>query len=165
MFLEIISDIFGRLHYMERRGSGIQRIMNSYTDFVEQPEFYSDDTQFLVTMPNRGVATLVEKSPLLDQESSLQGGKSSLQKESSISSIEVVLIDLFSKDTSSKIGELYKTHGFKYSFNRENLAKILNSSSSYASRIISKCKQNGIMRMEKRGVYYFQKPVEDDQEE
>lgn len=97
MFLEIISDIFGRLHYMERRGSGIQRIMNSYTDFVEQPEFYSDDTQFLVTMPNRGVATLVEKSPLLDQESSLQGGKSSLQKESSISSIEVVLIDLFQK--------------------------------------------------------------------
>ena len=32
---EIISDIFGRLHYMDRRGSGIQRILSAYTDFVE----------------------------------------------------------------------------------------------------------------------------------
>ena len=105
-----------------------------------------------------------EKSSLQREKGSLQDGKSSLQKEKNISSIEVVLIDLFSKDTASKIGRLYKTHGFKYSFNRENLAKILNSSSSYASRIISKCKQNGIIRMEKRGVYYFQKPLKDDQE-
>ena len=105
-----------------------------------------------------------EKSPLSSQKSPLQAEKSSLQREKNISSIEVVLIDLFSKDTASKIGRLYKTHGFKYSFNRENLAKILNSSSSYASRIISKCKQNGIIRMEKRGVYYFQKPLKDDQE-
>lgn len=43
---EVISDIFGRLHYMDRRGSGIQRILNSYSGFVEQPEFYSDETVF-----------------------------------------------------------------------------------------------------------------------
>ena len=33
---EIISDTFGRLHYMERRGSGIRRILNSYVDYAEQ---------------------------------------------------------------------------------------------------------------------------------
>lgn len=62
---EIISDIFGRLHYMERRGSGIQRVMEAYDDFVEKPEFYSDSTVFLVTMPNRSEATLINKKTQL----------------------------------------------------------------------------------------------------
>lgn len=71
---EIISDIFGRLQYMDRRGSGISRILNSYNDYIEQPNFYSDETVFLVTMPNRSVATLLsdEKSPLSDEKSPLQ---------------------------------------------------------------------------------------------
>lgn len=182
---EIISDIFGRLHYMERRGSGIQRIMNSYTDFVEQPEFYSDDTQFLVTMPNRGVATLVEKSPLSSQESPLQSEKSPLsdqesplqteknpfsdQDELSEELIRSLICKranrIFKKGTTAKILKLYKKYGFNYSFNRENVANHLGIGLSRASKIINKCKQNGIMRMEKRGVYYFQKPIEDDQEE
>ncbi len=53
---EIISDIFGRLHYMERRGSGIWRVIDSYTDFAEKPKFSSDDTSFNVMLPNRSVA-------------------------------------------------------------------------------------------------------------
>lgn len=53
---EIISDIFGRLHYMDRRGSGIGRILNSYTEFAEKPQFYSTETYFLVVLPNRSAA-------------------------------------------------------------------------------------------------------------
>lgn len=36
---EIISDMFGRLHYMDRRGSGIGRIMNSYAEFAQNRNF------------------------------------------------------------------------------------------------------------------------------
>ena len=39
----IISDIFSRLHYMDRRGSGLSRIMESYNDFIEKPKFQSDE--------------------------------------------------------------------------------------------------------------------------
>ena len=49
---EIISDIFGRLHYMDRRGSGIRRIINSYTYYKNKSIFYSNEYFFLVSLPN-----------------------------------------------------------------------------------------------------------------
>ena len=52
---QVISDVFSRLHYMERRGSGIDRIMTSYAECAQKPVFYSDSTFFLVTLPNRSV--------------------------------------------------------------------------------------------------------------
>ena len=44
---EIISDIFGRLHYMDRRGSGIRRIINSYTYYKNKPIFIPMSIFFL----------------------------------------------------------------------------------------------------------------------
>ena len=38
---EIISDTFGRLHYMERRGSGMRRSLNSTVVYNDQQELYS----------------------------------------------------------------------------------------------------------------------------
>ena len=54
---EVVSDIFSRLNFMERRGSGIGRILNSYCGLDEQPIFQSNEYFFTVTLPNRGVAT------------------------------------------------------------------------------------------------------------
>ena len=51
-----------RLHYMERRGSGIDRIMTSYAECAQKPVFYSDSTFFLVTLPNRSVAAPAQLS-------------------------------------------------------------------------------------------------------
>lgn len=39
---------------MDRRGSGIRRVMNSYADFDIKPVFYSNEYFFLVSLPNRG---------------------------------------------------------------------------------------------------------------
>ena len=50
---EIISDLFGRLHFMERRGSGIGRILNSYGKTSILPQFSSNEFFFLVILPNR----------------------------------------------------------------------------------------------------------------
>lgn len=159
---EIISDIFGRLHYMDRRGSGIQRILSSYTNFVEQPSFYSDDTVFLVTLPNRGNAT--PKSPLQDEKSTLQSEKTTLQsKKSTLQENDIViekwekrgLKDKFRPKTIDKLIDFYVTYSSKYSFNREVVANFFNVKPNYASKIIQKCREIGVMRMEKRGVYYF----------
>ena len=56
---EIISDIFGRLHYMDRRGSGLSRVLNAYAGLQEQPAFYSDASFFQVVLPNRSAAERV----------------------------------------------------------------------------------------------------------
>lgn len=50
---KIISDIFSRLHIMERRGSGLTRILEGYDDVEAKPDFYSDISFFKVTMPNK----------------------------------------------------------------------------------------------------------------
>ena len=184
---EIISDIFGRLHYMDRRGSGIQRILSAYTNFVEQPSFYSDDTVFLVNLPNRGIATpksplQSEKSPLQSGKSPLQGGKSPLQSgksplqsgksplqggKSPLQGEENNIIKkwkekgidkIFREQTIEKLLEFYMRYSSEYSFNRNLLANFLEIAPNSASKIIQKCREIGIMRMEKRGAYFFTDP-------
>ena len=52
-----LADVFNRLGYMERKGSGFGKILNSYkaqVNFVpsKAPTFRSDRYQFTVVMPN-----------------------------------------------------------------------------------------------------------------
>lgn len=49
---QIISDVFLQLNFMEQRGSGIDRILNSYAEVAQNPVFYSDSDIFLVTLLN-----------------------------------------------------------------------------------------------------------------
>ncbi len=53
----ILADIFHRLGYMERQGSGLEKIINSYKQspnytIDKYPTFYSDQIQFTVTLMN-----------------------------------------------------------------------------------------------------------------
>lgn len=88
---EKISDIFGRLGFMNRRGSGIQRILNSYKNYSQEPTFYSDENIFLVTMPNRSFTSAkysmlahrdevqhIDKSPLTYVKVTRSSGKNPL---------------------------------------------------------------------------------------
>ena len=49
---KVISDIFSRLHIMERRGSGLTRILDAYAASGKVPVFYSDESTFRVTLPS-----------------------------------------------------------------------------------------------------------------
>lgn len=131
--------------------------MEAYDGFVEKPEFYSDSTVFLVTMPNRSEATLINKKTQLQDE------KTQLHKQRNDEKIEKLYIQrmnkLFRGNTVSKLISIYRTYGFEYSFNRDLLADHLNTSKNYASQIIKKCRDANIVRMESRGVYYFVNPL------
>lgn len=53
----IIADIFNRLKYMDRRGSGFKKILSDYRNHplyteVLEPEFYSDNDSFLLILKN-----------------------------------------------------------------------------------------------------------------
>ena len=58
----VLADVFARLDYMERNGSGIGKIIDAcefavnYTD-EKAPIFYSDRSQFRVTLPNLNYST------------------------------------------------------------------------------------------------------------
>ena len=53
----ILADVFNRLGYMERSGSGFSKILDGYEkapnfNMRKEPEFYSENSMFLVTLPN-----------------------------------------------------------------------------------------------------------------
>ncbi len=53
----ILADIFARLGYMERQGSGLSKIYNGYENAANykkgmEPIFYSNRAKFVVTLPN-----------------------------------------------------------------------------------------------------------------
>lgn len=56
----VLSDMFSRLRIMERRGSGLTRIMDGYEDYEKKPEFYSDIAYFRVILPNRRAGSDVD---------------------------------------------------------------------------------------------------------
>ena len=70
----VLADIFGRLGYMERQGSGFKKITESYRaahnyrDELE-PKFYSDASSFQVTLynPNYGTAATASKVTIEDE--------------------------------------------------------------------------------------------------
>ena len=72
---EVVSDAFGRLHYMGRRVSDIGHIMNSYAEFAAKPEFYSTDHHFSVILSNRSIA---ETSQLFAEKPQLSNEKQQL---------------------------------------------------------------------------------------
>lgn len=58
----VLADIFDRLGYMERSGSGLEKIVDGYESAAnfkvgKEPEFYSDRTEFVVTLPNLNYGT------------------------------------------------------------------------------------------------------------
>lgn len=178
---EIISDIFGRLHYMDRRGSGIRRIINSYTRFKIKPNFYSNEYFFLVSLPNRGVTSkikhITEETQLTSGETQLTSGETQLTSgETQLTGEETQLTgekmtlevwktsirqkteNKFQPRTVDKLAKLMMVYEDKYPFNRQIVANRFEISENAASRILKRAIDCGIVRKEKKGVYYFQFP-------
>ncbi len=181
---EVVSDVFSRLHFMERRGSGIGRILNSYSGFCEQPVFESNEFFFTVSLPNRGVATpaqmelpldknttFEEKAQLSPEKTQLSPEKTQLlDAERQFSSVtedwelkyfhDVIvkkLEEIFRGRTLVKIEELFARYRYTYSFNRSNVAELFGVTENRASGILKTCVDKGIIIKHKNGVYYFVK--------
>ena len=170
---EIISDIFGRLHYMDRRGSGIGRIINSYTDFTEKPVFYSNEFYFQVVLPNRSVADpaqlnldLYSESQFNDEKTQFSNEKTQLTNRKLNSDKDWELIyfkeklieqidNAFRSKTINQIEQLFNRYRYDYSFNRRNIAEMFCISENGASGFIKKCLEKNIIKKEKIDSYRF----------
>ena len=150
----IISDIFSRLHYMDRRGSGLSRIMESYNDFIEKPKFQSDESSFTVIFPNKGY------SPELAISNPIKHGLN----ENIVSDEDYFLIKLYknleNKVKSKTLQEIKIFFAnFKYDsmFTRDDIKENFHVQNSRASEIISLLLKSNIIENIGGKKYIFKK--------
>ena len=130
----IISDIFNRLHLMERRGSGLTRIVESYNDYTTKPTFTSDVSSFKVTFPNKGY---LKKSPVNDEKSPAITGNIVSDEYYFMIKLYKNLPDKIRKQTYNQIEILFKKYKYQYDFKREEIEELFNVKKSRASEIIA----------------------------
>lgn len=167
---QFISDVFSRLHYMERRGSGIDRIMTSYAECAQKPVFYSDSTFFLVTLPNRSVVAPAQLSMEFENvetasqnvETAVQNVETSMQNvETSAFSthIEKLEHDLsklrMQASTKQKVLELFRRYGYEYEFRTSHVVDVFHVKNSRANLVIRELTAAGILESPHYGTYRF----------
>ena len=182
---QVISDVFSRLGFMERRGSGIDRILNSYVEVTQKPTFYSDSDFFIVTLPNRSVATpaqvsmeSVETQPAKVSTSSKKVATSTLEvatpqekvatsqekvatsekedMDSEVANFKIQLDETsFGSRTKEKTLGLFKRYRYEYSFHSINVAQFFDVKISRANAIIRDLRRLGIVESPQYGVYQF----------
>lgn len=156
----VLADIFARLGYMERQGSGFRKITEAYHaahNYREElePEFYSDVTSFQVTlynlnygMPLNSVKTMIEDENLAIAPNHL--------------TIEVAIGELnASQATIEKARAVYASTGTDGIFGRSDIAVITGDSVTAAGNLISKLKNAGLIKAVKgygKGKYKFTEP-------
>ena len=147
---QVISDVFSRLGFMERRGSGIDRILNSYVEVAQKPTFYSDSDFFIVTLPNRSVATpaqirmeSVETQPA--KVSTLMQAEAKRDKEITDFSKMVDTLPL-ANSTKVKITKLFKKYGYRYTFNTNNVENVFEVKEARARVVVRQMREYGFVK-------------------
>lgn len=150
----IISDIFSRLHYMDRRGSGLKRIMECYDDYMEKPIFLSDESFFKVILPNKGYSQVLSINNPVESE----------QKENIVSDEDYFLIKLYKNlgdkvrtKTLSQIKDFFTKFKYDYQFTREQIKDEFNVKNSRASEIITLLVDNNLIENVEGAKYIFKR--------
>ena len=159
----VLADIFGRLGYMERQGSGFKKITEAYYAAHNyraelEPKFYSDVVSFQVTLYNLNYG-----KPLISSENQLfQEEKAVVSSENQ--SFEALLLSLKAKRaTKDTIIALYRQFGFDTAFARADVMRLSGITSSPAGALLDKLKTANLIepvRGQGKGKYRFMQPKE-----
>lgn len=146
----IISDVFNRLHFMERRGSGLTRIVESYSDCERKPKFSSGVSNFTVIFPNKGYIlnhpeeVVIEKNIVNDEEYFFLKMYRSLAGKVRTNFI-------------NNLQELFNNIGYEKEFTRETVEKYFGVKKSRALEIISILIDNNIVEYTPESKYKLKK--------
>lgn len=146
----IISDIFNRLHLMERRGSGITRIIESYFDSEKKPIFNSDISSFTVVFPNKGYK---ENNYVIFDEN-----------ENIVNDSDYFLLKMY-KNLAGKVRFnfldnlqiLFAELGYDKSFSKTKIEQVFSVKKSRCSEIIAILLNNDIIEVINDSKYRFKK--------
>ncbi|MDO5445947.1 MAG: ATP-binding protein [Eubacteriales bacterium] len=135
----VLADIFGRLGYMERQGSGFRKITEAYYAAHNfraglEPKFYSDAVSFQVTLYNLNYG---QSKPVEEEKQAIESTETvdSYEKQA----IEQLIAALdYTQITKKHMIVLLNSFGGESVFGRTEVAKILQISVSPAGELISK---------------------------
>jgi ATP-dependent DNA helicase RecG len=157
-----LADIFGRLGYMERQGSGFKKITetyraaHNYRDELE-PKFYSDASSFQVTLYNLNYGATVNatKAAIGDENVAIAPGHLA---------IEVAINKLnASQATIAKAKAVFANMDIDGVFGRSDIAVITDNSVTAAGNLITKLKNADLIEPVSgfgKGKYKFIYPKE-----
>lgn len=156
----VLADIFGRLGYMERQGSGFKKITESYHAAHNyrkelEPEFYSDVTSFQVTLYNLNYSTTINSANVTIADESVAITTDYVAIEAAIDGLNA------SQATIKKAKEVYKNMGTDGIFGRSDVSSITGDSVTAAGNLISKLKAASLIVPVKgygKGKYRFIEP-------
>lgn len=137
----VIADVFSRMNYMERRGSGFKKIKADYyraVNFREvlEPQFYSDRTNFIVTLFNLNYGVEIGKT---GKQENRKTGK---QK----SSMPQWIAELpYKQPTRIKICMVYEQFGKEKAFGRNDVMQVTGLTGSPASALLTKMREAGLI--------------------
>lgn len=159
----VIADIFSRMNYMERRGSGFKKIREDYFNAFNfqhqlEPKFYSDLSSFIVTLYNLNYNVPVEKTVASDEKQALDDQKTGRQVKKQAFEILISRIKA-NKPTRNNIERIYVHFGTDTVFSRADVMEITGLTATPASELMRKLKTYGIiMPVKGRGKYKFIEP-------
>ena len=140
----VLADVFARLGYMERQGSGIKKIIENYETEPNysaelKPEFFSDSSQFSVVLKNLNYGKSIEKLAIASEKLAVEPQKVAI--EDAINSLKA------NKNTKSKALMLFREFGYKGIFGRQDVASLTGESQTAAGGLITKLKESGIINL------------------
>ena len=150
----VIADVFSRMNYMERRGSGFRKIKDDYRRAVNyrpelEPKFYSDTTSFWVILYNLNYHVAIdrigtkkqslenEKTVVLKEKQLFQNEKTVVSKQKQLFERKVNELQV-STITKKKIMQLHEQFGNNIIFSRADIMRITGITSSPAGDLIKK---------------------------
>ena len=158
----IIADVFSRMHFMDRRGSGFRKIKADYRNAVNyseklEPVFESDSNAFYVILFNLNYGTEVENPDFeqknLDFEAeNLDFRTKKLDFERYVSGLKL------NQPTKDNILIMFNEYGFDKPFSRTDIVEYTELSLASASVLINKMKQFELIEAacdQGRGRYKF----------
>ena len=135
-------------------------------EVAQKPTFYSDSDFFIVTLPNRSVATPAQ----ISMESVASGAESAetsaetstvLHRMSTDAEVSELCKRLdntrLTASTKERTLELFKRYRYQYQFRSINVAQLYGVQKSRASSIIKNLIKHGLVTSLEYGVYQFVK--------
>lgn len=154
----VIADVFSRMNYMERRGSGFKKIKEDYHRAANyrpelEPQFYSDTASFWVTLYNLNydVPIDVSKQLLENEKTVVSEGKQLFESEKTVISEEKQLFERqlnelqLSEIMKKKVLLLHEQFGNNLCFSRADIIKVTGITSSPAGDLIKKMKKENLI--------------------
>lgn len=142
----IISDVFNRLHYMDRRGSGLSRIIKAYDDFGIKPSFYSSESSFNVTFPNLGY---INNDVAVDQKNEVNDYDYFTLRAYKKLSTKVKV------DFLLKLEKHFGKFNYSYKFTRKDIEEIYNVKKTRAIEILNILLEAELIDILSNGEYKF----------